>query len=90
MLTADAVYLLCALTSLICGLMLLRGYWHTRTPLLAWTAVCFFGLFVNNLMVLIDLDTIVFSQVTNLSVWRLVPACIGLSALCYGLIAERR
>lgn len=89
MLAADAVYLLCTLTSLVCGIMLLRGYVRTRTPLLLWSAICFLGLFVNNLMVLIDLDELVFPEVTDLSVWRLVPACIGLAALCYGLIVER-
>lgn len=89
MLAADGVYLLCTLTSLVCAILLMRGYVRTRTPLLLWSAVCFFGLFVNNLMVLIDLDQIVFSEVTNLSLWRLLPALIGLAALCYGLIAER-
>lgn len=90
MIWADLVYLLCTLTSLACAGLLLRGYRRTGARLLLWSAICFVGLFVNNLMVLIDLDQIVFSSITNLSVWRLVPAVIGLSALCYGLIAEAR
>ena len=88
MLAADLVYLLCTITSLVCAGLLLRGYARNRVPLLFWSAICFLGLFVNNLMVLIDLDQIVFSSVSNLSVWRLVPALIGLAALCYGLITE--
>jgi hypothetical protein len=90
MLAADFVYLLCTITSLVCAALLLRSYARNRVRLLLWSAVCFIGLFVNNLMVLIDLDQIVFSSVTNLSVWRLVPALFGLAALCYGLITEAR
>lgn len=90
MLAADLVYLLCTITSLLCATLLLRGYARNRVPLLFWSAMCFLGLFVNNLMVLIDLDQIVFSSVTNLSVWRLVPAVLGLAALCYGLVTEAR
>jgi uncharacterized membrane protein len=85
---ADFVYLLCTITSLVCAALLLRSYARNRVPLLFWSAVCFIGLFVNNLMVLIDLDTIVFPSVFGLAVWRLVPAVIGLAALCYGLITE--
>jgi hypothetical protein len=90
MLAADFVYLLCTITSLVCAALLLRSYARNRVRLLLWSAVCFIGLFVNNLMVLIDLDQIVFSSITNLSVWRLVPALFGLAALCYGLITEAR
>lgn len=90
MLAADFVYLLCTLTSLVCAMLLLRSYARNRVRLLLWSAICFLGLFVNNLMVLIDLDNIVFAGVTNLSVWRLLPALMGLAALCYGLITEAR
>lgn len=90
MLAADFVYLLCTITSLVCATLLFRGYARNRVPLLFWSAICFLGLFVNNLMVLIDLDQLVFSSITNLSVWRLVPALLGLAALCYGLVTEAR
>ena len=90
MLAADFVYLLCTITSLVCAALLLRSYARNRVPLLFWSAVCFLGLFVNNLMVLIDLDQLVFSSISNLSVWRLVPALLGLAALCYGLVTEAR
>jgi uncharacterized membrane protein len=88
MLAADFVYLLCTVTSLVCATLLLRSYARNRVPLLFWSAICFVGLFVNNLMVLIDLDTLVVPNVVGLAVWRLVPAVIGLAALCYGLITE--
>lgn len=90
MLAADFVYLLCTITSLVCAALLLRSYARNHGRLLLWSAICFLGLFVNNLLVLIDLDQIVFASVTNLSVWRLVPAILGLAALCYGLVTEGR
>lgn len=90
MAAADFVYVLCTLTSLLCTGLLLRSYAKNRVRLLLWSAICFAGLFVNNLMVLMDLDQIVFSSVSNLSVWRLVPAVLGLAALCYGLVTEAR
>lgn len=90
MILADLVYLLCTITSLVCAALLLRSYGRNHVPLLLWSSICFLGLFVNNLLVLIDLDQIVFSSVTNLSVWRLAPALLGLAALCYGLVTESR
>lgn len=89
MLAADAIYLLCALTALLCAVLLLRAYVSSRTPLLFWTAICFFGLFLNNVMVLLDLDTFFFRDLPDLSIWRLIPAGLGLAALCYGLVMER-
>lgn len=90
MLAADFVYLLCTVTSLVCAGLLLRSFLRSRVRLLFWSAACFLGLFVNNLMVLIDLDQIYFANVTNLAVWRLIPALLGLAALCFGLITEDR
>ena len=42
------VYLLCALTSLACAVLLLRGYFRTRVRLLLWSGLCFVGLALNN------------------------------------------
>lgn len=88
MLAADFVYLLCTITSLVCATLLFRAYARNGVPLLFWSAICFVGLFLNNLLVLIDLDTIVFPTLSGLAVWRLIPAVLGLAALCYGLITE--
>lgn len=88
MLIADFVYLLCTLTSLACAALLLRAFMRNRVPLLFWSAICFIGLCLNNLLVLIDLDTVVFPTLFDLAAWRLVPALVGLCALCYGLITE--
>jgi hypothetical protein len=78
------VFLLCALTSLACAGLLLRGYARTRTRLLLWTGLCFCGLFLNNLLLLIDASV----PTVDLSVWRSLPAVAGLMLLLYGLIWE--
>ncbi|HTW82832.1 MAG TPA: DUF5985 family protein [Candidatus Sulfotelmatobacter sp.] len=80
---AETIYVLCALTSLACAFLLLRGYARSRHRLLLWCGLGFVGLFLNN--VLLFLDLIVFPSV-DLSAWRLVPAVLGLAVLCYGLI----
>jgi len=84
--TAEIVYLLCMLTSLICAILLFRAYRRGGTRLLMWSALCFTGLCLNN--VLLFFDVIIFAQAVDLSVWRLVPSLLGIAALCYGLIEE--
>jgi hypothetical protein len=84
---AEAVYLLCAATSILCGALLLRGYHTSKTRLLFWAALCFLGLAINNVMLFIDL--IVLPDI-NLFWWRTLPALCGMSILLYGLIWESR
>ena len=81
----NLVYILCTVTSTICALLLLRGYRRSRARLLLWSAVCFFGLALNNLLLVVDLRV---GVAMDLSVWRMVPAVIGAGALLYGLIWE--
>ena len=82
---AGAVYLLCALTSIACAVLLVRGYRRSRSRLLLWSSLCFVGLAANNSLLVVD--RLVVPDV-NLSVWRLVPAVIGIGVLVYGLVAE--
>ena len=82
---AVTVYLLCAVASLVCALLLTRGYRATRMPLLFWGALCFFVLVATNSLLFIDL--IIFPQL-DFSVLR---SGVTLSAFClllYGLIFE--
>lgn len=86
---AEAVYVLCALTSLACAILLLRGYLRSRTRLLLWSALCFFFLTANN--VLLFLDRVVFPDLDYLLgvhfvIWRSLSAIIGLLLLVFGLI----
>jgi hypothetical protein len=48
---AKAIYLLCAATSLLVAIMLLRQYLKSRTRLLLWSLISFAGLAVNNVLV---------------------------------------
>ena len=82
---AELVYVLCAVTSLACAVLLARGYMRSRSRLLFWSAVCFVGLAVNNAVLVVDL---VFIRHVDLSTWRLVPAALGFAALLYGLVWE--
>ena len=82
---AEAVYLLCAVTSSLCALLLLRAYVRTGTRLLMWSGLCFLGLALNNALLVVDL--IIVPDI-DLSTWRLVPAVLGVALLLYGLIWE--
>ena len=82
---AEAVYALCAATSALCAVLLVRAYRRNRIRLLFWSAFCFVALAVNNVMVFIDL--IVVPQ-TDLSVVRSLAALVGLAALLFALVWE--
>jgi hypothetical protein len=82
---ANAIYILCALTSIVCAVLLVRGYRRSRVRLLFWSAWCFIGLALNN--VLLILDVRVLTQV-DLEMWRALPAVVGVSLLVYGLVWE--
>lgn len=82
---AEAVYVLCAATSLACAVLLLRGYRSSGARLLYWSGLCFVGLTLNNALLFVDLK--VFPQ-TDLFLLRSLPALMGLIALIYGLICD--
>jgi len=82
---AEAVYALCALTSIVCAVLLMRGYRARRTRLLFYSALCFAGLAINNLLLIVDLY--VFPDV-DLFVPRTLCALVGMGVLVYGLIWE--
>ena len=82
---ADVVYILCAVTSLVCAILLGRGYRRSRTRLLLWSCLCFTGLFLNNVLLIVD--TSILPDV-DLLVLRQVPALLGVALLLYGLIWE--
>jgi hypothetical protein len=79
----DVVYLLCALTSLACTVLLWRGWKRSRARLLFWSALCFGGLFLNNVLLIVD--THVLPQV-DLALVRMLPALLGAAVLVYGLV----
>lgn len=86
---AEAVYILCAATSVACAVLLFRGYRRSRARFLLWSSLCFAGLALNN--VILFVDQVVLPHVSGLMgvefpVWRSSVAVIGLALLLYGLI----
>ena len=77
------VYILCALTSLACAVLLLRAYKQSHVRLLFWSGLCFAGLALNNALLFIDLKVL---PQTDLFLIRSLPALIGVLLLIYGLI----
>jgi hypothetical protein len=82
---ADAVYLLCAVTSLACAGLLLRGYVRSRVRLLLWSSLCFVGLALNNVLLVVDF---IILPERDLSLLRNLPALVGLALLIFGLVRE--
>jgi len=82
---SKVVYLLCTITAVACAWLLLRAYLRTRARLLLWSATCFGGLALNN--VLLVLDRLVFTA-QDLSAWRLGIALVSVLLLVTGLILE--
>ena len=84
---AETVYILCALTSFVCAALLARSYFRVRTPLLLWSSLCFVGVAINNVLLVIDL--ILLPVTIDLMVYRTSTLLIGMMLLLYGLIWEK-
>jgi hypothetical protein len=80
-----AVYLLCFATSLLCVILLVRSYVRTRARLLFWSALCFIGLAVNNLLLFVDL---VMLPMVDLLPLRHLSTLAAITVLLYGFIWE--
>jgi hypothetical protein len=78
-----AVYILCALTSLMCSVLLFRGYRRTMVRLLFWSSLCFAGLALDNVLLYVDVYVV---PTIDLTVYRRLPGLIALSLLVFGLI----
>jgi hypothetical protein len=78
-----AIYTLCALTAFFCAWLLIKAYSQNGYRLLLWSGLCFAGLTLNNVMLV--LDKLVF-HATDLSGYRSPIALISMLVLLYGLI----
>jgi hypothetical protein len=81
---AAIVYVLCALTSVACMVLLVRGYFATRTRLLLWASLGFCALAVNNIILV--LDRLVLPH--DLALARVLTALLGVSIMLYGCICD--
>jgi hypothetical protein len=82
------VYLLCALTSLLCTILLWRSHRRSRTRLLLLVGICFAGLTLNN--ILLPIDLLWLGPQADLSVARGAVGFASVAALLLILIWEAR
>jgi len=84
---AELVYLLCALASAFCAVLLVRSYRVQHSRLLLWSSLCFVGLAVSNAVMFVDL---VIVPATDLLLLRSLVALGAVSMLLIGLIWESK
>jgi hypothetical protein len=77
------IYGACMLTALLCAFLLFRAYGRSRTRLLMWSGLCFAGLTLNNLLLV--LDKLVFPDI-DLALARSATALFAMAVLLWGLI----
>lgn len=83
---ASLVYLLGAIVTALCAVLLLRGYFRSRSRLLLWSGLCFVGLTISHTLLFVDLVLLPSEQ--SLYLWRLSTAAGGMLLLVYGLVFE--
>lgn len=84
----EAVYLLCALTSVLCAGLLIRSYRANRSKLLLWSTLCFSGLAINNILLFVD--KVLTPDSVDLMLFRSLAALLAFVTLLIGLIWESR
>ena len=77
---------LAVLTCIACTVLLYRGYLRTGARLLFWSALCFIGLSLSNVLLFFDL--VLFPTEVDLRLYRLITALAGIAFLLYGFISE--
>ena len=80
---ANVVYFSCAILSIACALLLLRGYAASNARLLLWSSLCFVGLAINNILLVVDK---VFIPDVDLYGVRTGTAVVAIALLVYGLV----
>lgn len=79
------LYAMAIITSLMCTVLLFRGYRRRRIRLLMWSALCFAGLTLNNIALFIDL--VIFPDI-DIRLIRLLSALAGMLFLLYAFIGD--
>jgi hypothetical protein len=81
------LHVVAILTSAACTVLLAREYAARRWRLLLWSALCFVGLTLNNVLIFVDL---VLFPTADLRLARLGASLAGMLLLLYGFIWESR
>jgi hypothetical protein len=84
---AAAVYILCALTSLACAVLLLRAYGQRSVRLLLYSGLAFVGFAIGNTMLFVDTTVI---RTVDVALFRNLPVLVGLMILIYGLVWDAK
>jgi hypothetical protein len=82
----SAVYLLCFGASVACMALLVRAWLRTKSRLLLWSALCFVGLAINNLLLFVDLSVLPIE--VDLRPYRTVTSVGAIAVLLYGFVME--
>jgi len=80
---ANIIYVLCAVTSFLTAVILLKTYIKSRVRFLLWSGLCFVGLTLGNSLLVVDM---MLWPWNDLSVLRLMPTMVGYGVLIYGCI----
>ncbi len=83
---AKFIYSLCAVTSLSCAFLLFIQYYRRHHKLLMWSAVCFLGFALNNILLFVDL--IIIPNGPDLSQVRILPSALGVTFLIVCLVRQ--
>ena len=80
-------YALCVITAVTCALLLTRGYRNGRSRLLFWSALCFWGLTLTNVLGFVDVLLIPDQTLYGL---RLATGLLSISVMLFGMVWELR
>jgi hypothetical protein len=82
----ETVYILCALTSLLCAFLLGRAWFRSRNRILLWATICFCLLAINNVLLYVDLVIFPPPATVDLRLPRGLSYLLALLILVFGLI----
>ena len=83
----EAIYILAALTCLVCTVLLLRRWAETRTGLLFWSGICFLTLTAANVLLFVDR---ILVPAIDLAPYRNAVTLLAIVFMLYGLIMGRK
>jgi hypothetical protein len=76
---------LAILTCVACTLLLFREYGRRRIRLLLWSALCFVGLTLSNVLLFVDFVVV---PGIDLRLYRLLASLLGMLFLLWGFIGD--
>ncbi len=83
----EAVFIICALMSILCLILLTRGYLTTGKRILLWSSLCFGFLALNNIFICIDMLVLPTVDLSGPLIRNILSAIAG-TFMLIGLILE--